>query len=138
MKKPVFIITLVFTVIVSLAFFNPYQIRYENLQVLPKDTNKYQMDSIMKHYTASLGVNCNFCHVQTQDAMKDWDFASDKNRHKLITRDMMRMTDKINGGYFKDEGQAVTCYTCHGGKKHPAAIPPKKEEDKATWTPGKN
>ncbi len=42
------------------------------------------------------------------------DFASDENEHKLIARDMMRMTMKINKKYFRNEKQdAITCYTCH-------------------------
>ena len=127
MKKPVLLTSCAFTIIVSFAFFKPQQVRYENLKVLPKDTNKYQMDSIMKNFNASLGVNCNFCHVQTEDAMKDWDFASDKKHHKIVAREMMIMTNKINGDYFKDEGQAVSCYTCHNGKKEPEFNAPKKE-----------
>ena len=73
--------------------------RYKNLKVLPKNTNKQQMDSIMKSYTASLGVKCNFCHVFNQE-QKAMDFASDANEHKDVARDMMRMTNKLNKKFF--------------------------------------
>ncbi len=127
MKKSILVVCVLFTAFVSLAFLSPQQIGYENLKVLPKDTNKYQMDSIMKHFESALGVNCNFCHVKNTDGMKDFDFASDKNRHKLVAREMLIMNQKINAEYFNGDGQPVTCYTCHGGKKHPETNVPKKD-----------
>lgn len=99
---------------------------YKNLKVLPRHTTKPQMDSVMKHFTASLGVKCNFCHMRTADN-KEWDFASDGNKHKLVAREMMKMTKKVNKKYFnvtENKGLSttlmVTCYTCHNGKTDPA------------------
>ena len=104
--------------------------QYKNLKVLPKNTNKQQMDSIMKSFSASLGVKCNFCHVFNQ-AQKSMDFASDANEHKDISRSMMRMTAKLNKKYFdiKDSKSItatleVTCFTCHNGKENPGTKPP--------------
>lgn len=106
---------------------------YKNLKVLPKDTNKQQMDSIMKSFTLSLGVKCNFCHVRLENEKKDWNFSSDEKEHKGIARDMMRMAIKINKKYFREEkkddngkqlANAITCYTCHNGKEEPGRIPP--------------
>lgn len=106
--------------------------KFENLQVLPKDTDKYQIDSVMNHFTVALGVNCDFCHVQKDNEMKDWDFASDAKHKKTEARDMMRMTNDINQKYFHIETPEkfgtkleVTCYSCHGGRKHPARFPKK-------------
>lgn len=103
---------------------------YKNLKVLPKNTTKKQMDSVMRHFTASLGVKCNFCHVFNQE-QKAMDFASDANEHKGISRDMMRMTAKLNKKYFDVKNSKnlnadleVTCYTCHNGKEHPGKKPP--------------
>lgn len=103
---------------------------YKNLKVLPKNTTKKQMDSVMRHFTASLGVKCNFCHVFNQE-QKAMDFASDANEHKGISRDMMRMTAKLNKKYFDVKNSKnlnadleVTCYTCHNGKEHPGVKPP--------------
>ncbi len=128
MKKSFIVIAfLICTVTVSLAFFQPAA-RYENLKVLPKNTNKYQMDSIMKHFSSSLGVKCGFCHVRSNEGMKDWNFASDENKHKDQARYMMRMTDKINKKFFKGEGNAITCYSCHHGQEDPAAFAPPKQE----------
>ncbi len=101
---------------------------YKNLKVLPKNITKEQMDSTMKHYAKSLGVKCGFCHERGADGK--FDFPSDKNKHKEVTRDMIKMTNKLNKKYFDNEldrktGLAVvTCFTCHNGNEHPAVQPP--------------
>jgi hypothetical protein len=112
--------------------YKPDDVGFENLQVLPGNTNKYQMDSIMNHFTVALGVNCDFCHVQLNNEMKDWDFANDSKHKKTEARAMMRMTNDINQKYFNivEPGKLVnrlevTCYSCHGGRKHPARAPKK-------------
>jgi hypothetical protein len=99
---------------------------YKNLKILPKNITPQQMDSVMEHYAKSLGVTCKFCHVGN-DATDNWDFASDENKHKLVAREMMRMTDTINDNYFDMTGDKrdlntplmVTCFTCHHGKTEP-------------------
>ena len=54
------------------------------------------------------------------------DFASDENKHKHISRDMMRMTNRINKQYFKEvKERGVRCFTCHRGEKEPKD-PPKE------------
>src|SRR6476661_7954843 len=85
-------------VVMSLGFTRD-EPKYKNLKVLPKNITKEQMDSVMHHFTASLGVKCNFCHMRNEDT-KTFDFASDENKHKLVARSMMRMTTKINRKYF--------------------------------------
>lgn len=112
--------------------FNKRQEGYENLKVLPQSTNKHQMDSIMKHFSWSLGVNCDFCHVRIENEMHDWNFASDTNANKRTAREMMRMTDAVNKQYFAESqdsalqvGQAITCNSCHHGQRHPEPFPVK-------------
>ena len=105
---------------------------YKTLKVLSKKTTHEEMDSIMKHFAKSLGVKCNFCHVRTAD--EKWDFASDDNKHKGISRDMMRMTNKINKKYFGHDKKskavgAITCFSCHNGKKEPGQLPPADPDD---------
>lgn len=118
-----------FLVLLSLAFTRNDP-PYKNLKVLPKNITKQQMDSVMKHFTSSLGVKCNFCHTFNQE-LKAMDFVSDANEHKSITRSMMKLTEKINKKYFdvKDSDELtatleVTCYTCHNGKAHPGKFAP--------------
>lgn len=118
---------------ISLAFTKADDPIYKNLKVLPKRITKPQLDSVMQSFTASLGVKCNFCHVRTADN-KEWDFPSDANKHKLVTRNMMKMTSKINKKYFDVTGNSlsssmITCYTCHNGKPEPATRAPRPAQN---------
>ena len=130
MKRPALVIAILVTiVIISVAFSAPPEVRYKNLKILPKNTTKAQMDSIMNHFARSLGVRCNFCHVRANDAQRNFDFANDSLENKRTAREMFRMTAKINKKSFKDEVKKkgmplVTCYSCHHGQEHPATIPP--------------
>ena len=133
MKKIVYV-TLAFVglVAVSCAVTNQgANSQYKNLKILPKDITKVQMDSVMHHFTASLNVKCNFCHVFNSEAKK-MDFVSDENKHKLVARQMMTMTNDLNKKYFNHTGSAITltsqlavsCFTCHNGAKEPAVQAP--------------
>ena len=130
--KKVYTVTLCFAALVLMSFAITAEDapQYKNLKVLPKNTTKQQMDSVMKHFSAALGVKCNFCHVFNQE-QKAMDFASDANEHKGISRDMMRMQTKLNKKYFDVKNAKdltakleVTCQTCHNGKAHPATRVP--------------
>jgi hypothetical protein len=135
MKKTAFVlITLVSLVAMSFRITKKEDPIYKNLKVLPKNITKEQMDSVMHHFTVSLGVKCNFCHVRNE-ATNTWDMASDGNKHKLVAREMMKMTEKINDKYFDVTGSKglnaklmVTCYTCHHGKAEPDVKPMPQEE----------
>ena len=92
--------------------------------------------SLMKEYSVSLGVRCNFCHAKATDGKDHLDFASDNNKHKDIARYMMKMTAAINEKYFKEEkgkkehtALMVRCFTCHHGNKEPEAFVMPPEED---------
>ncbi|MCW3105791.1 MAG: hypothetical protein JWQ09_297 [Segetibacter sp.] len=136
MKKTLLIATLVCLISISFAFRqNPP--KYENLKVLPKNTTKKEMDSIMKHFSMSLGVRCNFCHVRNNDEQKSFNFASDSSKHKLAARNMFKMMTKINKKYFKPDNDEnhndlnsanripqVSCFSCHHGKENPENRPP--------------
>ena len=123
---------LVILICLSLAFTTSDPPEYKNLKILPKNISKEKLDSIMHHFSMSLNVRCNFCHVRN-NAEKKWDFASDSISDKLIARKMMLMTMNINKKYFKEERNdtretelvpSVTCYTCHHGSTLPQTIPP--------------
>src|SRR6476469_2174617 len=101
MKKTLLIYTIVCLIGVSFVFQqNPTFVKYENLKVLPKNTTKKEMDSIMRHFSLSLGVRCNFCHVRGNDAQRNFNFASDSSKHKQTARSMFKMMNKINKKYF--------------------------------------
>lgn len=131
MKKTFCLATLVCLITISFAFIKDDKPKYENLKVLPKNTTKQEMDSVMKHFSQSLGVRCTYCHVRSNDDQKNFNFASDENDKKAVARYMMRMMNKINKKYFKDEDEshknligAVSCFTCHNGKEEPGNKPP--------------
>ncbi|MGA8038403.1 MAG: c-type cytochrome [Candidatus Acidiferrales bacterium] len=88
--------------------------RFKNIQVL-KDIPADQLIPSMQFVAASLGVDCEFCHVE---------HANDKDdkKPKLIARKMMTMMMQINADNFKGERE-VTCYSCHRGSIHPIATP---------------
>jgi len=103
MKKTFYIILSLITLItITAAFTIADPPKFKNLKVLPKNISEKALDSIMDHYSASLGVKCGFCHVGNEE--KDtWDMASDAKGEKLITRKMMIMTNGINARYFPPE-----------------------------------
>ena len=89
----------------------------QNLKVL-KINSPQEIGPIMRTFTAGLGVECNFCHVQGN-------FASDDNPKKDIARAMITMAEHINGGFPDGKGH-VTCYTCHRGETEPKTAPEAK------------
>lgn len=102
---------------------------YKNLQVLPKDITKEQLDKIMRGFNNALGVKCMYCHVHEGDDFKQgWDHAKDDKDEKKIARQMLKMTISINSTYFNFENserpdtiRVVSCNTCHRGIQHPDA-----------------
>lgn len=88
--------------------------KFKNIKVL-NDMPADQMGKVMNLMAASLGVNCNFCHVGN-------DFEKDGNQHKEAARKMIKMTFDLNKLYF-DARPEVSCNTCHGGRSHPVSAP---------------
>ena len=107
--------------------------KFKNIQVL-KGIPADQLIPSMQFISASLGVECEYCHVQR--AMD-----KDDKKPKLTARKMITMMTQINADSFKSERE-VTCYTCHRGSVHPLGVPilsadnpttpPAPEEESAT------
>lgn len=96
---------------------------YKNLQVLPKNISKADLDKTMDSFKEALGVKCSYCHVKGENGKLA--FEIDNKPEKETARKMMRMTHEINVKYFSfgDETEvikAVTCYTCHYENPMPA------------------
>ncbi len=136
MKKSVgVLLTLVVSVTFLVSFMKPKESLYKNLKVLPKNISKADMDSVMHHFTGSLGVKCTFCHVKLNNEKKDWDFANDTLEEKQMARHMLKMTKSINKKFFKNDIKnidypqmnEVTCNSCHNGNKKPKRMPPPEE-----------
>ena len=110
--------------------------KFKSIKVL-NDMPADQMGKVMNMISASLGVNCGFCH-----ASNDGDYEKEGNEHKDMARKMMKMVFDLNKSQFNGRPE-INCFTCHHGISHPqpsfplvAAVPPaerpKQPEKKPT------
>jgi photosynthetic reaction center cytochrome c subunit len=88
--------------------------QFKNIQVL-KDIPADQLIPAMQFITASLGVECGFCHVEGA-------FEKDDKKQKVTARKMMEMMFTINQENFEGHRE-VTCYSCHRGSTDPVGTP---------------
>ena len=88
--------------------------QFKNIQVL-KDIPAEELIPTMQFISASLGVQCDFCHVEHE-------MQKDDKKEKQTARKMIAMELAIDKGHFDSEVE-VTCYTCHRGSPHPVGIP---------------
>ena len=76
--------------------------QFKNIQVL-KDVPADQLIPAMQFISASLGVDCEYCHVEHA-------FDKDDKKPKVTARKMMEMMITINNENFENH-RVVTCYT---------------------------
>ena len=88
---------------------------FKNIQAL-QGTPADQVFPAMQFIAASLGVECEFCHVEHK-------FEADDKPAKATARKMIAMTLAINKDSFNSRKE-VTCYTCHRGGHDPVGTPP--------------
>jgi hypothetical protein len=79
-----------------------------------------QLIPVMNYMSASLGVRCNFCHV---NKIGQWDYPSDEKEEKQVARKMITMVIDLNKASFNGNPE-VSCYTCHRGRNQPTGVPP--------------
>jgi photosynthetic reaction center cytochrome c subunit len=96
--------------------------QFKNIQAL-KGIPADQLIPAMQFISASLGVECEFCHVH--DKMD-----SDDKKPKKIARQMITMMLNIDKANFEGRLE-VTCNTCHRGAPMPVSIPTIKDEEMA-------
>jgi hypothetical protein len=109
----------------------------QNLQVLPKDIPRPQLTAIMRGFTQSLGVRCEYCHAMRdgvtpepgqQVQINQLNLASDANPRKNKARYMLRMTDSLNRVVLaamperRNPPVNVNCMTCHRMNPVPTTI----------------
>jgi photosynthetic reaction center cytochrome c subunit len=98
--------------------------QYKNIKTLegvPAD----QIIPAMQFITASLGVDCEYCHIREGHQMV---FDKDDKKPKLAARKMIEMMNAINKDNFESKKE-VTCNTCHRGAAHPVGIPIISDEE---------
>jgi hypothetical protein len=88
--------------------------QFKNVQVL-KSIPADQLIPSMQFISGSLGVGCDFCHVERQ-------MDKDDKKTKVTARKMIAMQLAIDKNNF-DGASTVTCYTCHRGSSHPISTP---------------
>jgi photosynthetic reaction center cytochrome c subunit len=109
--------------------------QFKNIKVL-KGVPADLVFPSMNFITASLGVECEYCHVRGDRGL---DFEKDDKKTKVTARKMMEMMFAINKDNFEGH-RDVTCYSCHRGAADPVATPiipgeepkPEVERGKAT------
>src|SRR5438874_2882927 len=87
---------------------------YKNVQAL-KGIPAEQIIPAMQFIAASLGVECEYCHVPRA-------FEKDDKKPKVTARKMIGMMMAINKENFEGHRE-VTCYSCHRGSANPVATP---------------
>src|SRR5207253_3011436 len=91
----------------------------KNIKVL-NGMPQSQLIPAMNFFAASLGVRCNYCHVNNNG---QWDYPSDEKEEKETARAMIKMVLDVNKTTFHGNPQ-VSCYTCHRGRTSPVSLPP--------------
>jgi photosynthetic reaction center cytochrome c subunit len=87
---------------------------YKNIQAL-KGIPADQVIPAMQFIAASLGVECEYCHVAHANEKDD-------KKPKVTARKMINMMMAINKENFEGHRE-VTCYSCHRGAAKPVGTP---------------
>ena len=87
---------------------------FKNIQAL-KGIPADQVIPSMQFIAASLGVECEYCHVAHANEKDD-------KKPKVTARKMINMMMAINKDDFEGHRE-VTCYSCHRGSRDPVATP---------------
>lgn len=103
---------------------------YENLKYFSKDIPRDSLLGIMQSFGYALGVNCQYCHVQEQQAggRPRLRPGPDDKREKRTARYMLGMVDTLNRvtlAALPERHQPavrVNCVTCHRGSPIPGTI----------------
>jgi hypothetical protein len=85
---------------------------YKSVQIM-KDVPSLQVIPTMRVIAASLGVECEFCHVTDRSV---------ETEKTPVSRRMMALTNALNQNSFAGR-PVVTCYTCHRGSSSAASAP---------------
>lgn len=88
--------------------------QFKNIQAL-KGIPAEQVIPAMQFIAASLGVECEYCHVEHANEKDD-------KKTKVTARKMINMMMAINKDNFEGHRE-VTCYSCHRGSTEPVGTP---------------
>src|SRR6266852_1278334 len=97
---------------------------FKNVQVL-KGIPVNQFMETMGFFSASLGLNCTYCHVT--ESLANWEKFAEDVPLKRTARRMILMVNAVNKDNFQGR-RVVTCYSCHHGGQRPKVIPSLAEQ----------
>jgi len=101
--------------------------QFKNIQAL-KGIPADELVPSMQFIAASLGVECEFCHMRNE-------FAKDDKKPKVTARKMINMVMAIHKENFEGHRE-VTCYSCHRGSPDPVGTPIITAEEPKVGTGG--
>jgi hypothetical protein len=100
-----------------------------NLQFFPQDITRDSLVEVMRGFSLSLGVRCQYCHVGGNGvSFEGVEFESDDDPDKRKTRFMLRMVETLNQSMLpmmadRDEpAYEISCKTCHRGSAKPILL----------------
>ena len=103
--------------------------KFTNLKVLPADIRRDSLVNIMRGFSLSLGVRCQYCHVGGNGvSFEGVEFAKDDDVHKQRARFMLRMVDSLNRVVLPQlpgltgAPLRIECKTCHRGGPRPLLL----------------
>ena len=103
--------------------------KFTNLQVLPPDITRDSLVQIMRRFSLSLNVRCQYCHVGGDGvSFAGVEFAKDDDPDKLKARFMLRMVDSLNRFVLprlpgiSANPVRIECKTCHRGAAQPLLL----------------
>jgi tetratricopeptide (TPR) repeat protein len=103
----------------------------ENLKVLAPEVTGARLGQVMRGFSTSLGVRCEYCHVGEGPDLSTFDFASDEKLTKRKARIMIEMVNAINDNHLtkltslekpSQPRTEVTCITCHRTQSKPLML----------------
>ncbi|MGH7531548.1 MAG: c-type cytochrome [Gemmatimonadales bacterium] len=104
---------------------------FTNLKVLPEDITRDSLVQVMRGFSLSLSVRCQYCHVGGDGvSFAGVEFAKDDDPDKRKARFMLRMVDSLNRAVLPTipdlptgrEPLRITCKTCHRGSARPELL----------------
>src|ERR1700730_6715062 len=107
--------------------------QFKNIKVL-NGIPAEQVIPAMQFITASLGVECEYCHVRQEKGLA---FDKDDKKPKVAARKMIQMVSAINKDNFEGKRE-VTCFSCHRGAADPVGTPIVATEDAAPESAAEN
>jgi len=103
--------------------------RFTNLQVLSGEISRDSLIAVMRRFSLSLGVRCQFCHLGGDGvSFAGVDFARDGDPDKAKARFMLRMVDSLNRAVMPrlpgvgPSPVRIECKTCHRGSSQPLLL----------------